>query len=142
MPIHAVAEQPIIRRMAMADVRADRELDGLRIKLLGGGRAPDAPRIFLACMHGDGVTFRCRATGKQLTHPLGKLDDIALVEFRATIRGPRPCALARRRIFQALSFGLLQRGFLDQDSLAFIALSRPAEADHDGTQRRMRWRAA
>jgi hypothetical protein len=88
-------------------------------------------------MLGDGIAFWDRAPREQNAQPLRKLPDIVFVTFGASQGCPLTRAFARWSIRQTFTLGLLQRRFLDKDSLPLIAPARPAETHHDSTKRRI-----
>jgi hypothetical protein len=130
--VHAAGKQAVIRRVAMADVRAHRKLHRLRIELLGCRRAAHPAGIFLASMIRDSLPLRGRAAGKLIGQPLRKLLHVALVDLGPPHRRALAGACPRRVVGEAFTLGLLQRGFLDQEALALVAPPRATEFDHDG----------
>jgi hypothetical protein len=89
--------------MAMADVRAHREFNHLRIELLGGRRPADTAGIFLARVIGDGLPLRRRTAGDQLAQPFGEL-----ATSRSSIARAALTARSRAVVGKALSLGLLR----------------------------------
>jgi hypothetical protein len=65
-----------------------------------------------------------------------------LVYLGALLRFAVGPPLARIGVGQALGLGALQRRFLDEQALAFIALARPAPFEDDGAERGVLARAA
>src|SRR5215475_4085846 len=111
----------------MADVRADRKLDRLRIEFPGSGRAAHPARIFPAGVGGDVLPLRDRAARKENAQALCKLGHVLLVELYASCRRPLTDALACIRVGETLALRLRERSFLDQHALALVASSRAAE---------------
>src|SRR5207302_3126541 len=68
---------------------------------------------------------------------LPKLSDVLGVELGAAFGLNLPPALAQLRIIETLLFGACERLFRNEDALPFIPLSGAAEAQNDGTQRRV-----
>jgi hypothetical protein len=73
-----------------------------------------------------------RAAWKHLPNRFGHPHRKNLILFIAIDLGPLAPDAALLSIVGALYLGLLQCRFFDQDSLAFVALARPAKAHHHG----------
>jgi hypothetical protein len=75
-----------------------------------------------------------RAAGKGLAQSLGKLAQVALVEFLPTRRCSLTDAFAGSSIGQALLLGLLESRLLNQHPLTLVPLSRPTKPDNHCTE--------
>lgn len=123
MSVPALEEQFIIPRFGMPDVRHHGEPDGIGVKRLGGRRPSDSAAVLSAGMRRD-LEFPTRRTARiQLPDAVSKGLHIQLVQLRAPFGGSRPRRFAGGLIGRAVPFRLLQRPFLDQQSLPLISVS-------------------
>lgn len=121
----------------MANVSAHREIDCAWIEILRARSSSDAFRMHFARMSGD--SFGC-IDGSARVSPadlVRKRLNVLLIQFRAPFRISLPAALPDVRIIEALFFGTREGLFPNKNSLALVALTGPAEPEHDGSQGRV-----
>jgi hypothetical protein len=103
----------------------DSQADRLLVQVLRGGTPTDAAAVLAAGMLGDLRLASLGTAGIEFPDSFGKPNDVLLIQVRPALGGagaPRlPCGGVRR----ALLLRLLEGGFFDQESLAFVSLSRP-----------------
>jgi len=109
MPIPSFAEQSVVRRVGVAHGRADRQVDGLRSKLLRRGRSADAAGVLPARVRCDALRLIRRAAGKPVPQPARELRDVLLVLPLPALRLSLPSAASTPRR-PDIPLGPLDRG--------------------------------
>jgi len=104
---------------------------GFAITGAPGRGAPDAPAAAAPGVHGDRLRAVSRASREQPSDLRSKLAlELHILAGPALLFSLAP-ARAEVLVGQALGFCLLERGVLDEHSLALVALARTAEANDD-----------
>src|SRR4051812_23795006 len=123
--------------MAMTDVRLDGEIGRCGIEVFRTCGAADAVRMHLTRVGGDfvgGFRGSVRIASANLVR---KFSDVLGVALGAVFGLNLAPAFAQFGIVETLLLGTCERIFRDQDALPFVSLSRAAEAQNDGAQRRV-----
>jgi hypothetical protein len=114
----------------VSHVCADREVHRFIVEPLGRGRASYTSAVLLTGMRGDSL----RPAGWTARIQLANAFDELCHELRIQFCAPRCLALAAERpclgVSQALTFGSLERLFLNQQPLTFVSLSRAAPSQY------------
>jgi hypothetical protein len=114
------------------DVSGHGQADGFLVQGLGRCGATYTTAVLEAGVLGDGLLGSGGAVGKELAHPSGKALDVLLVECGAEICCAFAATGAGIGIGKTLGLCLGQGGFLDEDSLALVALASAAPPEHNG----------
>lgn len=114
---------------------ADGKIDGVRVEFFGRSRSsyPTGKllaRVFCDCL--PGVNWAVR---EQFRDSLGKRLNVGRLEFDSLGRRALPRGFARLRVGQALRLRVCECGFLDQNTLPFIALPSTTESHYNRVQR-------
>ena len=128
-------QELIVARLTVANVRNHSEGQRILLERLAGGSASyptTAPARSVFC---DSSRFCGWTTGKQRGYLLRHLRDQALIILGAALRIPFPTQHPQFAVRQAFLFGLVERGFGNQNALAFVPPARAAET-HDYRRKR------
>ena len=135
-PVLASGEEPVVRRVDMADVRPDRQKDGIFVEGLRGGGTSDAAGVLPAGVLGDGGALGGRGAGQEVGHTAREGVHVLGIEFPVALGGAFTSALPGFRIREALLLGAGESFLFDEEALTLIAAARLTESDDDGIQRR------
>lgn len=130
----AFHEKQVVVRVAVAEVGADGELDGLWLKFAGGGAAPDAAAVSLAGAAGDGDGFFFGGCGVEIENGFGEFGGEGFVVLGIAFAAALGAALAQFGIGQAFFFGAIERGFFDESALAVVVLAPAVPFEDDAAE--------
>ena len=122
----------------MSNVRNNGEGERCFFQRPSRSRAPDssaAPPRRVLC---DGSPFCGRAAGKQPRYLPRHFGDEILILLGATLRIPFATQRTQFTVREAFLFSLIERSFGNQNTLPFVSLARPAEADNHCPERAIR----
>ena len=103
----------------------DGQTDRLLIQVLRGGAPANAAAVLAAGMLGDLRLASLRTAGIELPDPFGEPEDVLIIQLGPAFGGAGAPGLPCGGIRRALLLRLLEGVLLDQQSLAFVSLSRP-----------------
>ncbi|OGA71445.1 MAG: hypothetical protein A3G81_15770 [Betaproteobacteria bacterium RIFCSPLOWO2_12_FULL_65_14] len=123
--------------MGVPHMRANRQLDGGCLEVASCSRTTDPPRVLLAAVFGNRLSFLDWTGWEQFRHALREALDVLGVErlppFGGALAGQSP----RFGVGQALLLRSRERPLFDQHALPLVAPPRTAEAHDDRAQRRI-----
>ena len=137
MPVPAGAEQAIVVGVNVTNVGVNGQSNRLAVEAFGLGCPSNSPRILAAGVFGDRHRLRLWTVRIQSANAPGKLVSVLRVELSVTLRSSLAHACPGVGIGETLLFGSCQSILLDQNSLAFVAVSCATEPHDDRFQRRI-----
>lgn len=124
--IIAMIQELVVFRLAMANVRNNRETDGLWIQRLRGVAAPNTATVLSAGVLCDLLLSSCRTARIHFTNLFREALHKLQIQFLAPHRLTLPATLPNFSIRQTFLLRSPQRLLRHQQPLALISLSRPA----------------
>jgi hypothetical protein len=137
MPRHAAREVLVVLRVHVPDVRTHCEIDCAGIQLFRSSRSPDSTRVFETGVFGNRVLLPLRTCWKELTDPSGECLYVLSIESLTPLSSARALDASRVCIGKAFLLGSRDGLFVDEQPLTLISFARAAEADDDGSKRRV-----
>ena len=136
-PLETSAQESVVRRVLMAHMGLNRQVDRLCRKRFGVSATPDAVRVLAAGVLCDAKFLSGRTARILLPDLRGKgLHETAIRDF-----SPRcftqPACLPQLGIGQTFFLGLVDGRPLHEIALALVALACFAPLDHEGAQTRI-----
>jgi hypothetical protein len=129
--LNTAEEQIIVRRLSVADMCDHREADGVFVERLCGGTPADAAAVLATCMLGDLCLAAFGTVGIEFADADRKASKVLRIEFRATRDRALPLRLSRCGVCRAFLRRSCERIILDEEALAFVALTRSAPLEDD-----------
>jgi hypothetical protein len=129
--LHTADEQIVVRRLCVADMCDDREADSVFVERLCGGAPADAAAVLSTRMLGDLCLAAFWTVGIELADAGRKASKVLLVEFRATHDRALPLRLSKSGVCRAFLLRSCERLVLDEEALAFVALTCSAPLEDD-----------
>ena len=137
MTIRPLREQLIVPRVSMANVRADRQLDRVRIELACGFGTANPAGVRTAGMVRNRPALEVGTTRKRIPQSPGKRAHVLRVDLLPTLGRSLAGSLARLGIGEALAFCPLERRLLDQHPLTLVSPPSPTESHDDRVEGRV-----